>query len=248
MASTAAAGTLVALTWRLKATQVEYARELRDSRRRIVLSADDERKRLERDLHDGAQQKLIVLRIQLGLAAEMLEQEPQSGHRLLSELAGEAQQALDELRDLVHGLYPPVLAEEGLEAAIEALAAETPLRTRLDLPGIGRHDHEIEVAVYFTCMEAVQNAVKHGGGDTPLTIHLRERRGGLYFEVRDSGCGFDVHAARGAPAGGIVNMRDRIGAAGGDIEIVSRPGAGTTVMGSIPLERGAPSSARNTPS
>ena len=241
MASTAAAGTLVALTWRLKIERVASARELRDSRRRIVLSAEDERKRLERDLHDGAQQKLIALRIQLGLAADMLEREPQASHRLLNELAGEAQEALDDLRDLVHGIYPAVLVEEGLEAAIEALARETPLRTRLDLPGIGRHDQELEAAVYFTCMEAVQNAVKHGGEDTTVTIHLRERRGGVYFEVRDSGRGFDTHAEgvsrRSGATGGIVNMRDRIGAAGGEIEVVSRPSRGTTVMGSIPVKR-----------
>lgn len=241
MASTAAAGTLVALTWRLKAERVASARELRDSRRRIVLSVEDERKRLERDLHDGAQQKLIALRIQLGLAADVLEQEPQAGHRLLSELAGEAQQALDELRDLVHGIYPPVLIEEGLESAIEVLARDVPLRTRLDLPGIGRHKHEVEAAVYFTCVEAVQNAVKQGGEDTAVMIQLRERRGELYFEVRDSGRGFDARAQRDShrngSAGGIVNMRDRIGAAGGEIEVISRPGRGTTVMGSIPLRK-----------
>lgn len=240
MASTAAAGTLIALTWRMKTERMVSARELRDSRRRIVLSAEDERKRLERDLHDGAQQRLIALRIQLGMAAELLEQEPQAGHRLLSELADEAQEALDELRDLVHGIYPPVLLEQGLEPAIEALVRETPLPARLDLPGIGRHEAEIEAAVYFTCMEAVQNAVKHAGDDATVTIHLRERRGGLYFEVRDSGRGFDAaYAPRtaGKQSGGIVNMRDRIGAAGGEIEVISRPESGTTVMGSVPIVR-----------
>lgn len=243
MASTAAAGTLLALTWRMKTERMLSARELRDSRRRIVLSVDDERKRLERDLHDGAQQRLIALRIQLGTAAELLEQEPQAGHRLLSELADEAQGALDELRDLVHGIYPPVLLELGLEPAIQALARETPLPTRLDLPGVERHSAEVEAAVYFTCMEAVQNAVKHAGENATLTIHLRERRGGLYFEVRDSGKGFDTANAQLASqerSGGIVNMRDRIGAAGGEMEVISRPRRGTTVMGSVPVTRREP--------
>ncbi len=238
MVTTAAATSLVALTMRMKGQRLAVSRELRDSRRRIVLSVEDERRRLERDLHDGAQQRLIALRIQLGLAAELVVQEPQASSRLLSELACEAQGALDELRDLAHGIYPQVLIEDGLEAAIEALAADAAAHTRLDLPGIARHDPELEAAVYFTCMEALQNAVKHAGNHSTVTIQLRERRGGLYFEVRDTGRGFDTRAQ--PVSGGIVNMRDRIGAAGGTIEILSRPGRGTTVMGSIPLGHSKP--------
>jgi signal transduction histidine kinase len=235
MVSTAAAMSLVGLTVRMKSERLAASRELRASRQRIVLSVEDERRRLERDLHDGAQQRLIALRIQLGLAAELLTHEPQASSRLLSELAGEAQGALDELRDLVHGIYPPVLLEEGLEAAIRVLAADTQVRTRLDLPGIRRHEPELEAAVYFTCMEAVQNAVKHAGLRAIVTIQLRERRGELYFEVRDTGGGFDTHCERSS--GGIVNMRDRVGASGGTIEVLSRAGRGTTVMGSVPLRR-----------
>jgi signal transduction histidine kinase len=239
MVTTAAATSLVALTVRMKAERLATSRELRASRRRIVLSVEDERRRLERDLHDGAQQRLIALRIQLGVAAELVAHEPQASSRLLSELAGEAQGALDELRDLAHGIYPPVLVDEGLEAAIQALAVDTQTqaRTRLDLPGLRRHDPEVEAAVYFTCMEAVQNAVKHAGAQATVTIQLRERRGGLYFEVRDTGCGFDTRSQRAI--GGVVNMRDRVGAAGGEIEILSRTGRGTTVMGSVPLRRTA---------
>jgi signal transduction histidine kinase len=234
MVTTAAATSLVALTVRMKAERLAASRELRASRQRIVLSVEDERRRLERDLHDGAQQRLVALRIQLGQAAELVADEPKAGSRLLSELAGEAQGALDELRDLVHGIYPPVLIDEGLEAAIRALAQDTHVRARLDLPGIPRHEPEMEASVYFTCMEAVQNAVKHAGSGAIITIQLRERRGGLYFEVRDTGCGFDARSER--VMGGIVNMRDRIGAAGGQIEICSSPGRGTTVMGSVPLQ------------
>jgi signal transduction histidine kinase len=243
MVTTAAATSLVALTMRMKGHSLEVSRELRDSRRRIVLSVDDERRRVERDLHDGAQQRLIALRIQLGLAAELVAQEPQASSRLLSELACEAQGALDELRDLAHGIYPQLLIEDGLEAAIEALATDTPVCARLDLPGIARHDPELEAAVYFTCMEALQNAVKHAGDNATVTIQLRERRGGLYFEVRDTGLGFDTHAE--GMSGGIVNMHDRIGAAGGTIEILSHPGRGTTVMGSIPLGSRKPGSIGN---
>jgi signal transduction histidine kinase len=233
MVATAAATSLVALTIRMKVERLAASRELRASRRRIVLSVEDERRRLERDLHDGAQQRLIALRIQLGLAAEIVAHEPQASSRLLSELAGEAQGALDELRDLVHGIYPPVLMNEGLEAAIRALAADAPARTQLDLPGMRRHQPEVEAAVYFTCMEAAQNAVKHAGSQATLTIQLRERRDELYFEVRDTGGGFDTRSER--VTGGLVNMRDRIGAAGGELEILSHPGRGTTVMGSVPL-------------
>lgn len=235
MVTTAAATSLVALTMRMKGQSLAVSRELRASRRRIVLSVEDERRRLERDLHDGAQQRLIALRIQLGLAAELVVNEPRASSRLLSELACEAQGALDELRDLAHGIYPQVLVDGGLEAAIASLAADTSIHTRLDLPGIARHDPEIEAAVYFTCMEALQNAGKYADRDSTVTIQLRERRGGLYFEVRDTGRGFDARVERSS--GGIVNMRDRIGAAGGTIEILSRPGRGTTVMGSVPLGR-----------
>ena len=235
MGTTAAATSLVALTVRMKAERLAASRELRATSRRIVLSVEDERRRLERDLHDGAQQRLVALRIQLGSAAELVAHEPQAGSRLLSELAGEAQGALDELRDLVHGIYPPVLVEGGLKAALRALAKHAQTRTRLDLPGIHRHEPEVEATAYFTCMEAVQNAVKHAGAEATVTIQLRERRGGLYFEVRDTGCGFDTRTERAN--GGIVNMRDRVGAAGGTIEVLSRPGHGTTVMGSVPVRR-----------
>jgi signal transduction histidine kinase len=153
----------------------------------------------------------------------------------LTDLAGEAQGALDELRDLVHGIYPLVLIDEGLEAAIRALATDASSHIRLDLPGIGRHAPEVEAAVYFTCMEGMQNAVKHAGTEATVTIQLRERRGELYFEVRDTGCGMDISSERAT--GGIVNMRDRIGAAGGKIEILSRLDRGTTVMGSVPVGR-----------
>ena len=239
MVTTAAATSLVALTMRMKGQRLAVSRELTASRRRIVLSVEDERRRLERDLHDGAQQRLIALRIQLGLAAELVAQEPQASSRLLSELAYEAQEALDELRDLTHGIYPPVLVEAGLEAAISALAADTPMRTRLDLPGIARHDPELEAAVYFTCMEALQNAVKHAGREVTVTIQLRERRGGLYFEVRDTGC-----APASAPRLIVAVMIDEPTAGvhyGGD---VAAP-VFSTVMGSVPLRRRRPGSVGN---
>jgi signal transduction histidine kinase len=218
---------------RLESERLAALRELRASRRRTVVAAEQERRRIERDLHDGAQQRLIALRIRLGLAAETVTREPEESSHMLFELAEEAQGALDELRSLVHGSHPQLLIDHGLRAALESVTRKAPFAANLNAEDLGRYKPEVEAGVYFTCVEALQNAAKHAGSGATVTIHLRSNPENLFFEVRDTGRGFDASTWR--PAGGLVNMRDRIGAIGGDLEIHSRPGEGTLVSGSVEI-------------
>lgn len=187
----------------------------------------------ERDLHDGAQQRLIALRIHLGLAAERVAQEPHAGPHVLNQLAQEAQQALDELRRLVQHPYPHLLKQQGLASALRATVAETSPRTRLHTEALPRYHPDLEAAVYFTCLEALQNASKHAGPQTAVAIRLYTRPGQLCFEISDSGPGFQLALTHNS-RGGLANMRDRIGAVEGDISILSTPAHGTTVLGSVP--------------
>jgi signal transduction histidine kinase len=230
-----AAANLATVNARLEADRRATLRELRASRRRTVQAVQEERRRLERDLHDGAQQRLIALRIHLGLAAQRIAREPQVGPDVLNELAREAQEALEDLRQLVHHAHPSLLEDDGLAAALQAALDGAPADTGLHAVALSRHDPEIEEAVYFTCLEALQNAAKHAGPRTAVGIHLHERPGRLCFEVSDTGPGFDPSEHR--RLGGLANMRDRIGAVGGELRIASTPAHGTTVAGSVPLSR-----------
>jgi signal transduction histidine kinase len=206
-------------------------REVQDSRTRIVASADAERRRIERDLHDGAQQRLVALRIKLELAEEMLLQDPRRGRELLREIGDETLEALEDVRSLAHGVYPALLMQRGLGAALREAALRSPIPGRVDVSGIGRYPPEVESAVYFSCMEAMQNAVKHGAGATLIGIALSDD-GRLRFEVSDNGAGFDVAAT---PLGtGLANMRDRLAAVGGGLTYRSQVGNGTRVVGVVP--------------
>jgi signal transduction histidine kinase len=206
-------------------------REVQDSRTRIVASADAERRRIERDLHDGAQQRLVALRIKLELAEEMLLQDPRRGRELLREIGDETLEALEDVSSLAHGVYPALLMQRGLGAALREAALRSPIPVRVDVSGIGRYPPEVESAVYFSCMEAMQNAVKHGAGATLIGIALSDD-GRLRFEVSDNGAGFDVAAT---PLGtGLANMRDRLAAVGGGLTYRSQVGNGTRVVGVVP--------------
>jgi signal transduction histidine kinase len=207
-------------------------RELRAARRRTARAVEAERRRLERDLHDGAQQRLIALRIRLGLAAEIVTREPETSSHMLSELAQEAQDALEELRSLVHGAPPALLADHGLAHALEAAGRGLPASLRIEADEIDRYDSKLEAAVYFTCLEALQNAVKHAGPGATVTVHLREHSERLHFAVRDTGRGFDASGER--TTGGLVNMRERIDGVGGELEIHSWLAQGTSIVGSVP--------------
>jgi signal transduction histidine kinase len=197
----------------------ELLRQLEESRMRIARAADLERSRIERDLHDGAQQRLIGLRIKLSIAEELSDPAP-----VLRELGTEVELALEELRQLAHGVYPSLLSDRGLGDALRALAAELPLPVHLAVADIERKPPEVETAVYFACREAAQNVLKHGASQ--LWIVLTEQG----FEVRDDGPGF---IPTGHVQGGLRNMRDRIEAIGGELTIDSAPGRGTRVRGVV---------------
>jgi len=227
----------VAFANRRLAVDAEAAmQEVQASRARIAAGAERERRRIERDLHDGAQQRLVALRIELELAEEVVRQDPERGVRLLRELERELDQALEELRALAHGVYPPLLADRGLTAALRAVAARTPLPVRVESRAIGRYAPEIESAVYFCVLEALQNVLKHARGARRAWIDLDgSLPGELRLSVRDDGDG--ASRARLSAGTGIVNMRDRLVALGGELEVTSVPGRGTRVRGGVPAHQ-----------
>jgi signal transduction histidine kinase len=208
--------------------------ELRQSRARIVTAADNERRKLERDLHDGVQQQLIGVRIKLAITGES----DAGASAMRSELDGvgeDLDEAIDELREVAHGLYPPVLSRMGLRNALEHISYHATTPVAIDAARIGRHPLELESAVYYCCSEAIQNATKHGGAGVHISVALREDDDELSFEVTDDGPGFDPSEANGGT--GLQNMRDRVGALDGRVTIVTTIGHGTAVSGSVPLPR-----------
>jgi signal transduction histidine kinase len=216
---------------RLAARVESSLAELRASRARILAAADEERRRIERDLHDGGQQRLVALRIRLELAEELMKQDPGRARDMLHRLGGEIDAALDELRSLAAGVYPSLLAARGLPDALRTAALQSPVPTSVQVEGSDRYSSEVETAAYFCCIEALQNVAKHAPEASAVVISL-SRNGDLRFEVQDDGPGFLVEGTSGD---GLVNMRDRISAVGGDLEIRSTPGTGTLVVGTIPV-------------
>jgi signal transduction histidine kinase len=205
--------------------------KLRRSRARVAHVADAERRRIERDLHDGCQQRLIALRIKLTLAEEIVGEENRAAGDLIQEIAVDAETALDDLHALVHGIYPALLIDRGLADAVKAMARSAPVRARVLAEGVERYPSDVEAAVYFTCAEALQNAAKHGGPGTSARIALRHATEGLAFEVHDDGCGYDISTRTGS---GLANMEDRLAAVGGRLKVLSAPACGTTVQGWVP--------------
>jgi len=220
----------------LGAAALERARteaELRAARLRLVDVADQERRRIGRDLHDGAQQRLIGMALRVAIARETLEAHPELAVPLLQEFGADLQTALDELRDLAHGVYPPVLADHGLAEALRALARRSPVPVETTVAAVGRLDPLTESAVYFCCSEALQNAAKHAGPAARIELGLRREGDAVEFEVHDDGPGFDTDAPRSGA--GLTGMRDRIEGVGGTLTIASTPGGGTRVRGRVPL-------------
>jgi signal transduction histidine kinase len=213
---------------------LELATALRTSRDWAVGAADKERRRIERDLHDGAQQQLVALAVNLSLARQRAADDPTSVNDALEELHGDLQSAISQLRDLAHGIYPPLLRDRGLPEALAAAARRTGIGVDLSLePLTGRYPAQVEAAVYFCCLEALQNAAKHGGDSARTSLRLWEEDGTLAFDVRDDGPGFDLEAQ--VLGDGLRNMRERIGAVGGKLVVESQIGAGTRVSGRLPL-------------
>jgi signal transduction histidine kinase len=203
----------------------DQALELRASRQRIVAVQDAERQRLERNIHDGAQQHLVALAVKLRLAATLAKRDPEKARRSLRELEAQTADARQTLRDLAQGIYPPALRKGGL---VEALRTHT----EVTADGIGRYDPEIEAGVYFSCLEALQNASKYAKASR-VRVDLRQRDGQLSFSVLDDGVGFDPATA--STGTGVQNMKDRVASLGGRLVLESQPGKGTTVSGSLPL-------------
>jgi signal transduction histidine kinase len=218
----------------LRERNLELVNELQASRARIVASSAEARRKVERDLHDGAQQHLILLKLKLGMVERELRKDPEAGARMARTALDDLDRALAELRDLAHGIYPAVLTSDGLPAALEQAAEQAAIPATLSSNGTGRYRPELEAAVYFCCLEALQNSAKHAGDGATAKVSISQENGELRFEVADDGVGFDADAA--AESSGIQNMADRIGALGGELRVESAPGGGTRIAGSVPTE------------
>ncbi|MGH9248296.1 MAG: sensor histidine kinase, partial [Acidimicrobiales bacterium] len=207
--------------------------ELQASRARIVSAADASRRQIERDLHDGAQQHLVAMAVKLGLLRKLAGDDPSSVEPMLGQLRDDVQETLTQVRELAHGIYPPLLRDHGLGEALRNAASRASLPTTVDVDVDRRFGAEVEAAVYFCCLEALQNAGKHAGDAAQARVQIAEVSGALSFEVSDDGAGFDPSAA--AESHGFVNMRDRLGAFGGTLDVVSASGRGTVVRGRLPV-------------
>ena len=206
--------------------------DLRASRQRLVAAQDEERRRIERNIHDGAQQQLVALAVKLKLTDTLVGTDEERAHAMLADLQVETSQALEDLRDLARGIYPPLLADKGLAAALQSQARKSSVPVSIEPDGIGRYPQEAEAAVYFSCLEALQNVSKYAEASS-ATIRLSQSNGTLTFEVIDDGIGFDpVTASRGS---GLQGIADRVAALGGEVTIRSAPGDGTTVTGHLPV-------------
>jgi signal transduction histidine kinase len=216
----------IGLTGQLRARLAE----LRASRLRIVTAQDEQRRRIERDIHDGAQQQLLAIADTLAVAQSLAGQDEERERAVVARLKAETSGALETLRDLARGIYPPLLADQGLPAAVRAQAGKAPGPVEVSTDGVGRYPPEIETAVYFCCVEALQNAARHAPGSA-IRVSLAEDGADVTFTVADDGPGFDPAAAtRGT---GLRNMSDRLAALGGSCQVGSAPGRGTTVAGRI---------------
>jgi signal transduction histidine kinase len=213
---------------------VALIEDLRASRQRLVAAADEARRRLERNLHDGAQQQLVALRITLGLARQVARSSPQEADDLLAQTEREAQDALEELRDLARGIYPPLLVDKGLVAALQAQARKVPVPVEVVAGDIGRLPQEIEAAAYFCALEALQNIAKYAQA-SGATIEVLLRNGCLELDITDDGVGFDPSMA--TQGTGLRGMADRLAALDGSLQIRSEPGAGTAIIGTIPTPK-----------
>ncbi|HWJ83657.1 MAG TPA: ATP-binding protein [Nocardioides sp.] len=213
----------------------ERNEELQASRLRIVTASDAARRGIERNLHDGAQQHLVALAVKIGLVAGIAEDgDAALVGQMLGDLRKDVQATIDEVRALAHGIYPPLLRDRGLGEALRTAAnrAALPCRVEVDLPG--RYPETVESAAYFCSTEALQNAGKYAGDGATVTLTVRGGDGQVIVEIADDGPGFDP--AEHAEGHGFTNMRDRLGAIGGTLDLRSAPGEGTRLVLTIPAE------------
>ncbi len=230
MSDLAAQAGVVLRNVRLTEELLQRLEELKASRQRLVAAQNNARRRLERDLHDGAQQQLVALKVKLSLAQRLTTQEKVK--QFLTQLQSEADETLQTLRDLARGIYPPLLADKGLPSALIAQANKSTLAVEIRAEGIGRYPQEVEAAVYFCCLEALQNVAKYAG-PCQAVVTLSADAGSLSFEVADTGTGFDYVTTTAGH--GIQNMSDRMDALGGELQVTSEPGKGTRVKGKVPV-------------
>jgi signal transduction histidine kinase len=215
---------------RLHQDLLDSVRALRASQERLVTAASTERRRIERDLHDGVQQRVAAVRIHLELTRDLATESGVS--KELAELALELDEALDELRSVVHGIYPPRLADAGLAEALREAQLHSTANVSAEVEDVGRLSEACEIAIYYCCLEALQNVAKHAGEDAVASLRLWRDRQVVRFSISDDGTGFLPRGRRGS--GGLTNMSDRIGAVGGSLAVRSAPGGGTTVEGRVP--------------
>ena len=207
--------------------------ELQRSRERLVAAQDEERRRIERNLHDGAQQQLIALAVKSRLAHQLAARDPAKSGELLSDIQRDAEAALEDLRDLARGIYPPLLADQGLGAALEAQARKASIPVTIEVIDGARYPQAIEAAVYFCCLEALNNVAKYAEASRAI-VRIARDDGWLRFEVEDDGRGFDIGSTTHGT--GLQGMADRLDALGGRFEVITTPGVGTTVAGTVVLE------------
>jgi signal transduction histidine kinase len=222
---------------RLTARLAEQVDELARSRARIVAAQDIERRRIERNIHDGAQQHVVALIMKLRLARNQVGRGERSAGEVLDELQGDARDLLADLRELAHGIHPPVLSDQGLVVAVEARADRLPLEVRVHADTAlrtGRLDADVEGAAYFVICEALTNVVKHAAAHT-AGIDLSTKDGQLSVRVHDDGVGLPATRNGGQ---GLTNLRDRVEALGGSLRVHSEPGAGTSVHAELPVGAG----------
>ena len=212
---------------------VRLVEDLRGSRRRLVSAQDEERRKLERNIHDGAQQQLVALAVKARLARQLTDRDPEKATQLLSQIEAETSRALEDLRDLARGIYPPLLADKGLAAALQAQARRSTIPVEVIPAGVGRYPQEVEAAVYFSVLEALQNVAKYADASR-ADVRLEQSGSALTFEVRDDGRGFDP--ASSGYGTGLQGIADRLAALNGSLRVASALGDGTTVTGVIPLE------------
>jgi signal transduction histidine kinase len=206
--------------------------ELRASRQRLVHAQDMERRRLERNLHDGAQQHLVALKVKLGLAEMLVSRDPAKAAVTLEQLKCDADDALETLRDLARGIYPPLLADKGLVVALESQARKATVPVHVNADGVDRYAQDVEATVYFCVLEALQNVQKYATA-SEVQVRVSASNNMLTFEVADDGTGFD--AERTKTGAGLTNMRDRLEALGGSVLVTSEVGAGTRIRGEVPV-------------
>jgi signal transduction histidine kinase len=211
---------------------VRLVEDLRASRQRIVAAQDERAKALERNLHDGAQQQLVALAVKVRLMEGLIRKDPEKATAMAREVGADAGDALENLRDLARGIYPPLLADKGLVAALEGQARKTAIPTEVLVENVGRYSQDVEAAVYFCTLEALNNVAKYSGA-TRAEVRLAQTNGELTFEVIDDGGGFDPSET--GYGTGLQGMADRLDALGGRLEVRSSPGAGTTITGRVAL-------------